>query len=277
MMLINSTITKRLIFASLFFLCVTTSSAWAENGKIISDAITLINEERCTEGVDLLKAHSKSSAAAKYNLGVIYLKGKCVSQNYDRAYSYFIEAAREGHVSSEFNLGIMLVNGDGVNKNMEEACRWFLNPAKQGICRAQYWAGLCAEYGYYSDESFIDYYKSGALCGDSDSMVLLAGHYIKGIGVERNYNAAEVLLNEAYNMRNIDAVYNLGVLYYKGYGVPKDVSKAIAYFREASRLGSGAASHSLYVLYRDGEGVPVDNELAKKYLVRSNKQGYQRQ
>jgi len=58
------------------------------------------------------------------------------------------------------------------------------------------------------------------------------------------------------------AQYYLGVMYMKGQGVEQDFEKAGEWFRKASEQGLAVAMYKLAGLYTKGEGVPKDLEFA---------------
>jgi len=58
------------------------------------------------------------------------------------------------------------------------------------------------------------------------------------------------------------AQYYLGVMYLKGQGVEQDYEKAGEWFRKASEQGLAVAMYKLAKLYTKGEGVPKDLEFA---------------
>ena len=58
------------------------------------------------------------------------------------------------------------------------------------------------------------------------------------------------------------AQYYLGVMYMKGQGVEQDYEKAGEWFRKASEQGLAVAMYKLANLYTKGEGVPKDLEFA---------------
>ena len=58
------------------------------------------------------------------------------------------------------------------------------------------------------------------------------------------------------------AQYYLGIMYMKGQGVEQDFDKAGEWFRKASEQGLAVAMYKLAGLYTKGEGVPKDLEFA---------------
>ncbi|GAB1256148.1 hypothetical protein NBRC116494_06500 [Aurantivibrio plasticivorans] len=80
---------------------------------------------------DLVLAKKWLSLAAReidekacHYLGLMYYSGEGVSLDYDKAFQYFLTAAKKGHSISMVFLGKMYANGQGTNKNYLEAYAW---------------------------------------------------------------------------------------------------------------------------------------------------------
>ena len=57
------------------------------------------------------KAADQGFVPSQHNLGVMYLNGNGVEQNYDKAVEYFKKAASNNYSISQYNLGVMYLNG----------------------------------------------------------------------------------------------------------------------------------------------------------------------
>lgn len=66
------------------------------------------------------------------------------------------------------------------------------------------------------DNSQIALLQRGAKNGHPQSQYYLALSYIKGDGIEKNYNEAIKLLESAAKSSLPEAQYDLGILYYEG-------------------------------------------------------------
>ena len=64
-------------------------------------------------------------------LGMFYLNGHGVKQDYAQARSWFEKAAAQGDVSSMRMLGNIYVEGLGVPKNLQQARAWYEKAAIQ--------------------------------------------------------------------------------------------------------------------------------------------------
>ena len=65
-----------------------------------------------------------------YNLGLMFLHGKRVQQNYAKAAKWFRKAAERGNIAAMNQLGEMYRCGEGVPQNDTEAVQWFLKAGR---------------------------------------------------------------------------------------------------------------------------------------------------
>jgi TPR repeat protein len=67
----------------------------------------------------------QGNSIAQGNLGVMYLNGHGVPQNYAEAAKWFRLAANQGHAGAQSMLGLLYVQGQGVPQNYAMAHMWF--------------------------------------------------------------------------------------------------------------------------------------------------------
>ena len=82
--------------------------------------------------------------------------------------------------------------------------------------------------------------------------------YLQG-DYETAYNT---MISLAKTSEDKIAQYYLGIMYMKGQGVEQDYEKAGEWFRKASEQGLAVAMYKLAELYTEGKGVPKDLEFA---------------
>ena len=79
----------------------------------------------------------QGNAAAHYELGVMYAKGKGVPQDDKTAVQWYRLAAEQGFASAQFHLGVMYANGRGVPQDHKTAVKWYGLAAEQGYANVQ--------------------------------------------------------------------------------------------------------------------------------------------
>ena len=67
----------------------------------------------------------RGNAAAQYNLGVMYDKGRAVTQDYTEAMRWYRKAANQGNAKAQYNLGLKYHKGQGVTQDYVQAYMWY--------------------------------------------------------------------------------------------------------------------------------------------------------
>lgn len=62
---------------------------------------------------------------AQYQLGRMYLNGKGVTKNIQKAKDWFVRSAENGNSHAQFELGLLYRFGDGVLQDHVQAYKWF--------------------------------------------------------------------------------------------------------------------------------------------------------
>ena len=124
----------------------------------ISLALVLLCTPVMAKGEDLsqvIRLANQGNAQAQYNIGVMYVQGKGVRQDYQKAVEWYTKAANQGNAHAQYNLGVMYDEGKGVRQDYQKAVEWFTKAANQGFATAQYASGLM----YYNGEGVRQDYK----------------------------------------------------------------------------------------------------------------------
>ena len=91
--------------------------------------------------------------------------------------------------------------------------------------------------------------------------------------IQKVYDKAFELFNEAAALGYSPAIYNTAVCYLNGKGVEKDSIEAFRNFRKAANLGEKNALHNLASCYMRGIGTAKNDSLAVHYYTLSAEQG----
>lgn len=90
-------------------------------------------------------------ANAQYNLGVLNHQGLGVKQNTAEAIMLYRVAAAQNHPEAQYNLGIAHIEGVGAEYNPQRAASYFEQAARGGIVEAAYNLGLVQENALLGD------------------------------------------------------------------------------------------------------------------------------
>lgn len=89
---------------------------------------------------DLIK--TLLTAAAQYNLALMYFSGQGVVQDLCEAAKWYCKAADHGHANAQYNLSLMYAEGQGVERNLSLALYWRKLATEQGLLGRAEWDDL---------------------------------------------------------------------------------------------------------------------------------------
>jgi TPR repeat protein len=167
--------------------------------------------------------------SADVALGVKYLNGDGVTQDYAKALHYFQLAAALGNADGENDLGVLYDKGLGVTLDYPTALHWFTLAAAQGSADADYAIGVI---------------------------------YDDGHGVTQDYTKAMKYYRLAADKQIPNARNGIGILYFEGHGVPQDYTQALHWFGLAAGQHYSVAEDNVGLLYEQGSGVPQVYQIA---------------
>jgi len=226
---------------------------------------------------ELVKKAEVGDARAQNDLGLCYLNGDGVTQDYKESMKWslksiesfhaqmektveashaqmekalsatmqiykpeLVKKAEAGDANAQNDLASCYYNGKGVTQDDKEAVKWWTRGAEQGNARAQYRLGLC---------------------------------YLRGEGLAKDEKEAVKWFAKSVEKGNATAQYNLALCYANGQGVGKDEKEAVKWFAKSAEQGNATAQYNLGVCYANGQGVGKDEKEAVKWLRKSAEQG----
>lgn len=166
------------------------------------------------------KAAQKGDAKAQNNLGMAYIRGTGVMQDFKEAAMWLSKSAEQGNAKAQNNLSIMYLSGKGVATDLKLAASWCEKAAQQNDPAAQVNMGLKYRYG---------------------------------TGVEIDYAKAIKWLKLASEQRWPPAEYALGEMYEFGLGTPQNLTESKIFYERAASKGFSAAQSKLVVLLPPAE------------------------
>ena len=154
----------------------------------------------------LRKQAAQGNATAQVYLGLLYTRGRGVSQDYVQARQWYEQAAAQGNAWAQWSLRNAYYLGEGVPQDYAKAREW---------------------------------YEKAAAQGDAGAMNNLGGLYFFGQGVPQDYAQARQWVEQAAAQGNAPAQIRLGSLYAYGKGVPQDDVRAYMLFNVAAARSTG--------------------------------------
>jgi len=239
--------------------------------------------KRYTEGdktaLDELLSHAeKNEITAQLWLGNLYQSDK----NYTEALTWFTRAADTGDAAARHNIGDMYLNGRGVSQDYEKAFYWLKAAAEQNLPIAQNKLGRLYETGQGTEENHeeaANWYRKAAENGLKAAQGNLGALYLSGKGVQQNYREAIIWLSKAAEQGDVGSYMILGAIYWsngdpKNTQIPRNDQEAIKWFQKAADQGSSPAMHHVGSIYEDGGvGVIRDTNKAKTWYELAAQKG----
>ena len=148
----------------------------------------------------LREAARQKYALAEFELGILYLRGCGVHQDYHQAFSWFERGANAGDSAAQLNLGYLYDQGLGVAQGRAQAAIWYRKAAESGVAQAQYnLADLYARgEGVPLDEkTAFAWFQKAALQGQTSARIMLGSMYAEARGTEKDLPSAYAWLSAA--------------------------------------------------------------------------------
>lgn len=186
-----------------------------------------------------LKAKGGDVEAAR-ELGLLYLSGKGVPQDFKEALHWLGVAGDHGDGMAASALGNMYYQGQGVTQDFGQAFRWFQKAAQKGNLGAE---------------------------------MVLGGMYYKGQGVAKDFRQAFAWYQKVAGQGVPSAQAVLGSMYYNGQGAPQDYAEARRWFEKAANQGDADAQYAVGLIFEKGQGANQDTTIAVEWYKKAAAQG----
>jgi len=218
----------------------------------------------------------QGNAIAQNQLGLMYGRGQGVTRDDAEATNWYRKAADQGYAFAQRNLGLYYRTGRGVAQDFRVALKLYRQAAEQGNALAQNDLGLMHDRGQgvaKDAAAAAEWYRKAADQGNAVAQRNLARKYRLGEGVAQDFQSALRLYRQAAAQGNANAHNDLGIMYQRGQGVAADAAEAASWYRKAADQGDHWGQFNLGLLYRDGTGVEKDDARAMQLFRQAAEQG----
>lgn len=126
----------------------------------------------------------KNNPDALYNIGLLYMKGLGVEEDYRAAKHWFKQAAKYGSVDAAYNLGVIYKQRRFGYPSSKDALYWWRQAAERGHPEAQFNLGVMLAYGNGTKKDVpaaLKLWQQSARQGNADAMRTLAQVYEQGL------------------------------------------------------------------------------------------------
>ena len=150
----------------------------------------------------------QGDAGAQFDLALIYAGlGDANMTVY-----WFTRSAEEGNNFAKTNLGVMYMDGLGVPQDFERADYWLRIAAEQGMPMAYFHLGLMYQFGRGKEQDFelaLYWYRKAVEHDVAYAQVNLGMMYDEGLGVPQSYEQSAYWFRKAAEQGNATALNNL--------------------------------------------------------------------
>ena len=258
----------------------------------------------------LLASADQGYSNDQYQVGEWFFK-RYSADCYKIAATWFLAAAKQGHVAAQMKLASCYEEGYGVPKDTEVAIKWYKEAANKGdltarkrylelkyasktyevVIRYRMALLLGADYGNrnsqyqlgewfnshnsqssYREEAF-SWYEKAAKSGHGEAMLKLGECYENGTGVYSNYKEAIKWYRKAAKGGNESAQLRLAKAYLYGNMVTKDVGEALKWYNKFGKGIDGADLCNIGYAYDIGDTVSVNKSKAVEYYRQAAEKG----
>lgn len=207
---------------------------------------------------------------AQHRLGLMYVEGEIIHQDYASALYWFKKAAAQGHTASQYNLGTMFALGLGTKQDYARSAFWFELAAEKGHAPSQNNLAMFLRYGMGVDKDVqqaLFWYRRSVAQGNPEGQYHLAQAYLHGEMVAPDTANAMRLFTLSAENGHAPAQFMLGYILETGQGgVGKNLRKAAAWYKAAAEQGLTDAQLNLGLMYLAGQGVDQNMALAHMWL-----------
>ena len=225
------------------------------------------------EELKVLSDHG--NAEAQFRLARCYLTGEGVDADEGEAYSYFHDAANQGHVQAQVQMGKFCELGKGGSDNrfrdplfpdecliqLEEAAKWYMKAAEQNDAEGCLNLGRCYEQGIGLPRDMVKArrcYSRAANKGCVEATVAASMLYLRSLGCQNTDKSVAQGMLQTLAETVPAAMTALGICYQHGYGIMPDILEAVKLYQTAAKLGNAQAKYLLAKCYEQGAGVEMD-------------------
>lgn len=161
------------------------------------------------------------------------------SGDYPRAMAHWKPLAEKNNPDALYNIGLLYMKGLGVDEDFRAAKHWFKQAAKYGSVDAAYNLGVIYKqrrFGYPSSKDALYWWRQAAERGHPESQFNLGVMLAYGNGTKKDLPAALKLWQQAARQSNANAINTLAQVYDQGlFGIPADPAKAAFWKKKAGR------------------------------------------
>lgn len=217
------------------------------------------------------KSAELGNANAANNLGGLYFYGyDDVAPNYPEAYRWYEQASIGGNINGQLNLAYMYLSGRYVGKNTQKALALYQEAADQGSSKAMVAIGDIYRTRENPNEKLaLEWYQKAMSQGTGAGYNAMGKVYAHGWGVEFDHEESESYFLKAVAEGWTASMWQLGQLYLHDDWDNKREEEAHQWHMKAALADNSCGLNSVGFNYLEGRGVKQDYNEAKKWFEKA--------
>ena len=187
--------------------------------------------------IDISKLNSSRSAEEYYQMACLQKTEKGI-QNLDVYIEFLEKASEKGHLLAKHSMALLYLKGKYVSQDFEKGFSLLKECADYGDGNSNYEIYIFSKRykDVISDSIAFDYLKKASAIGVTEAQYDLAMQYYEN-GIEEDYKKAFDLLSKCANKNDAGALYQLALCYRYGHGTALNLQKAMEMLKCAANLG----------------------------------------
>lgn len=179
-------------------------------------------------------AASAGDSNAQFDVGVRYLHGDNVEQDYAKANEWFKKAADQGHKRAAYNIGSLYLKGCGVPLDASQAMKWYEDAFDGADTELLFAIAQTVEAEQAALNAWpyaVKCYKAAADGGHAKAQEVLGMRIFAGHGIAQDVEMGSHYISQSARQGNPKALWFLGRIYEEGH------------------LGEPNLPHAMYLYY----------------------------
>ncbi len=193
---------------------------------------------------------------AYLELGNLYFKGEYINKNVEEAFRCYNAVTNKNSHSLETvsyakcNLAYMYQFGFGTNSDLLKAAQLYQEADDNDGSSACNYARMVQQHDFLDTvEAAVEWYEKAIDKSNARAMYNLALMYIKGDGVEHNYEKAVSLLSQALEKQCPQAQLLMAIAYKSGFMVKKDKKQSKELIRKVNNSAKRVFRYLWYLTF----------------------------
>ena len=193
------------------------------------------------------------------------------------ALEWFRKAASFGYADAQYYIGMCYNFGRGTAIDYRQAYDWYMKASDQNHGAAQFNIGMFYKHGLGVEQDHVkalEWYRKALENGYAKAQYEIGKCYYFGRGVPLDLKQAARLFFLAAEKGVLHAYASLGYCYFTGEGVEQDYQKAVEWFEQAASRGTTSAQYFMGYCHYHGLGVAQDFEKAVHWFDQASKKNH---